>query len=186
VDIPTDLSRAQGELHPLGNPHYNADPRKGGLIADAIAKGLSRVDPAHAETYAKNRDAFKAEWTAKKKEWDQLAAPVRGKKAISHHADMVYLADYLGLELVGTVEIKPGIAPTAKHLEALALRMKEQRVPLILREVQYPEDSARWLASQTGAKIATVAVMGGAFPDSQTYFGFVEHNLRAIAEAVKP
>jgi zinc/manganese transport system substrate-binding protein len=184
-EIPTDLSRAQGELHPLGNPHYNLDPRNGGSIADILALGLSRLDPAHASTFAANRDAFKTELTSKLVEWEKLIVPIRGTKAISHHQDMTYLADYLGLKLMGTVELKPGIAPTPTHLQRLVVMMKAEKIPLIIREVQYSDKTAQWLVEQTGARVATVATMAGAFPDTKTYVGMIEHNLRAIVEALK-
>jgi zinc/manganese transport system substrate-binding protein len=185
VNVPTDLSRAHGELHPHGNPHYNTDPRHGAAIAESIAKGLSRLDPVHADVFEKNKAAFVLQLQSKIAEWNTLAAPLKGKKAVSHHEDIAYFADFLGLEMRGTVEVKPGIPPTARHLEELAVMMKKEQVPIILREVQYPENTARWLAGQTGAKVATIAVMGGAFPDSQSYTGFIEHNIRAILAAAQ-
>ena len=185
LDVPTTLSRAEGELHPQGNPHYNFDPRKGGMEADNIARGLSRLDAAHAADYARNAEAFKKELAAKMTEWEALKAPVRGKKVVSYHADMAYFGDYMGLERMGTVELKPGIAPTPKHLEELVEIMKTQKVPLIIHEIQYADDSAKWLTQHTGAKIADIATMGGAFPDSKTYFGMVEHNIRSVVNALK-
>jgi len=185
LDVPVVISRTEGEQHPLGNPHYNPDPRKGMMIADNIAKGLSRLDPKNTATYAKNRDAFEELLASKIDGWKRLAAVAHGKKAVSHHADLAYLADFLGLDMVGTIELKPGIAPTPRHLEELVLEMKQEQVPLIIHEVQYPTDTAEWLSTQTEAKIATIAVIGGAFPDSQTYFGMIDHNIRAIVDALK-
>jgi ABC-type Zn uptake system ZnuABC Zn-binding protein ZnuA len=97
---------------------------------------------------------------------------------------MPYFAGFLGIDMIGTVELKPGIAPTPKHLEELVGLMKSEKATLILREVQYSDSTAQWLAAQTGAKIAVVATMGGAFPDSQTYIGMVEHNINAVLQAV--
>lgn len=185
LDVAKNVSRAEGEVHPAGNPHYNVDPRKGAAIAEAIAKGFSRLDPAGAEAYAKNAAAFKAELAKRLEQWRRDAAPLRGVKAVSYHKDMVYLAEFAGLQMSGEVEPKPGIAPTPRHLESLANRMNAHQVKLIAREVHFSADSARWLAQKTGAKIATIAVMGGAFPDSQDYFGMIEHNLNALLEASK-
>jgi len=185
LEVPTVISRAEGEQHPMGNPHYNTDPRKGSMIADAIARGLSRLDPPHTGVYAANRDRFKKELASKMEEWSRLTAPIRGKKAVSYHPDMSYLAEYLGLDLVGTIELKAGIPPTPRHLEELVRKMKDEKASLILREIQYSDDTSRWLSDQTGAKVAAVATMGGAFPDSQTYFGMIEHNLRTILEALR-
>ncbi|MBV9079637.1 MAG: zinc ABC transporter substrate-binding protein, partial [Elusimicrobia bacterium] len=111
--------------------------------------------------------------------------PLVGKKAVSYHPSMPYFAEFLGLKMIGTIELKPGIPPTPRHLEELVPTMKSEKCDLILREVQYSNDTAQWLATQTGAKIATVATMGGAFPDSGTYFGMIDHNIKAVLDALK-
>jgi ABC-type Zn uptake system ZnuABC Zn-binding protein ZnuA len=184
LDVPVVISRAEGEQHPLGNPHYNIDPRNGSLIAESIAKGLERLDPAHAAVFEKNKQAFDQKLQAKIAEWKKSAASLRGIKAVSYHPSMPYFADFLGITMIGTVELKPGVAPTPKHLEELVEKMKDDKVTLILREVQYSDSTALWLASQTNAKIATVATIGGAFPDSQTYIGMVEHNIQSVLTTV--
>lgn len=183
LNVPENLSRSEGEVHPHGNPHYNLDPRQGDVMAETIAAGLTRLDPSQAATFAKNLETFKATLATKRKEWEKMAAPLKGVRVVSHHEDMLYLAEYVGLKVMGTVEPKPGIAPSPKHLEKLAQLMKNEKVPLILREVQYPESTAQWLADRTGAQIAVVATMGNAFPDSGTYIGMIDHNIRAVIEA---
>ena len=185
LEVPTVLSRAEGEQHPLGNPHYNIDPRNGKIIAKEIADKLSVLDPSHAAVYEKNRQVFDRELELKIEEWRKLAASLKGTGAVSYHPSMAYLADFLGLKMEGTVELKAGIAPTPKHLEGLVSLMKKDNVKLILREVQYSQETADWLAQETGAKVATVATMGGAFPDSGTYFGMIDHNIHSILEALR-
>src|SRR5207247_1853608 len=132
----------------------------------AIAAGLSRIDAADREMFQKNAEDFKKRLAAKTAEWKSLSAPARGIKAVSHHPDMIYLADFMGLHLAGTVELKAGIPATPRHLEELVQKMKAEKVPLIVREIQYDANEAKWLAEQTGARIAPIATMGGAFPDS--------------------
>jgi ABC-type Zn uptake system ZnuABC Zn-binding protein ZnuA len=184
LDVPMVISRAEGEQHPLGNPHYNIDPRNGKFIADAIAKGLSRLDPAHSSDFEKNKAAFLQKLDAKISEWKIKAAKVQGVKAVSYHPSMPYFASFMWIQMVDTIELKPGIAPTPRHLEELVAKMNNEHVQLILREVQYSEETARWLAEKTGAKIVTVATIGGAFPDANTYIGMIEHNVNAVVEAV--
>lgn len=186
MDVPATLSRSEGELHPDGNPHYNIDPRKGNAMADAIAEGLSRVDPSHAALYEKNRDAFKMNLAIKLKEWSALKSKLSCKTAVSHHADMVYFADYMGLRIVQTVEPKPGIAATARHLEEVVAAINSQKIPLIIHEIQYPKDTAAWLMEHTQARVADIATMGSAFPDTQTYLGMIEHNIRSVVETCRP
>lgn len=185
LEVPERISRAEGEQHPQGNPHYNIDPRNGGAIADAVAEGFARLDPAGAEDYRGNAAAFKKELEGRLARWREAVAPLKGLKAVSQHRDMVYLADFAGLVMIGEAEPKPGIAPTPKHLADLAGRMKAEGARLVIREVHYSPASAKWLAERTGAKVADVAVMGGAFPDAKDYFGMIEHNVRALVEAAK-
>lgn len=185
LDVPTNLSRSEGELHPYGNPHYTMDPRQGGLMADNIAASLSRLDPTHAQTYAANRDAFKRELEGRIAGWRKAGEALAGTLAVSHHQDMAYLADFLGLKLVGTVELKPGIAPTPTHLRELVAQMKAQNVKLLIREIQFSDKTARWIADQTGARLADVSTMAGAYPDNQTYFDFIDRNIRSIVAAAK-
>jgi zinc/manganese transport system substrate-binding protein len=185
IDVPATLDRSQGELHPKGNPHYNIDPQNGQNIVDAIAAGLSRIDSAHQPAFEKNRDAFKQQLRSKMKEWEALAAFVKGVKAISYHRDQVYFARFMGLELVGEIEPKPGISPSPRHLETVAERMKKEGIRLIIHEAHYSDKTTSWLVRETGAKIAKVATMGGAYPGTETYIGLIDHNVRAVVDAVK-
>lgn len=185
MDVPSKLDRAEGEQHAHGNPHYNVDPRNGGLIADNLAEGFSRLDPAGAERYRRNAAAFKAELERRLAAWRELVAPLKGVKAVSQHRDMVYLADFAGLVMIGETEPKPGIAPTPRHLAALAERMKAEGARVIIREAHYSPAVANWLAERTGAKIASVAVMAGAFPDARDYLGMIDRNIRAIVRAAE-
>lgn len=185
LEVPAALDRSEGEQHQHGNPHYNVDPRNGGLIADNIAAGFSRLDPAGAQIYRRNAAAFKAELERRLVDWRKLAAPLKGLKVVSQHRDIVYLADFAGLVMIGETEPKPGIAPTPRHLAALAQRMKAEGARVIIREAHYSPAVANWLAERTGAKVASLAVMAGAFPDARDYFGMVDRNLRALAEAAK-
>jgi zinc/manganese transport system substrate-binding protein len=185
VDIPAVISRDQGEQHPDGNPHYNTDPRKGTAISRAIAEKFSKLDPKNSSIYEKNRVAFDQALAEKIKEWDRKLSSLKGIKAVAYHKDMAYFSNYLGISLIGEIELKPGIAPSPRHLEELVVQMKQENAKLILFEIQYSDKTAKWLAEQTGAKIAPVATMGGAFPDSNTYFGMIEHNLNSVLEVIK-
>jgi ABC-type Zn uptake system ZnuABC Zn-binding protein ZnuA len=185
LEKPADLSRAQGELHPAGNPHYELDPNNGLAAAKNIEEGFARLDPAHAEDYKKNYAAYAAKLkgaiTALKKEM----APLKGLKAISYHQDIAYLASFTGLDFVDTVELKPGVPPTPPHLSKLVDEMKAKEVKLIVLEQQYSPRDANWLAEQTGAKVAVIGVMAHAFPDADTYIRFAQHNVKALLEAAK-
>jgi zinc/manganese transport system substrate-binding protein len=184
LEKPASLSRSEGEIHPFGNPHYNLDPEDGALIARNIAAGFTRVDPEHAADYDKNLKAYLAELNAKLVEWRKWVAPLKGLKAVSYHQDVAYLARFTGLEFVGTLEPKPGVAPTPTHLEQLVAQMKQQNVTLVVREQQYDPKFPEFLAEKTGAKVAVIGAMAKALPDTDTFIKMSERNLKNILSAL--
>lgn len=185
LEVPSSQNRSQGELHPLGNPHIALDPVRGRLMAQAIAEGLERIDPGGAAAYRDGLQRFTALLDGKIAEWAALAAPLRGVKAVSYHRDLIYLADRYGLDLVGTIETKPGVPATPGHLAELIESMKRDRVPLVVREVAYELPLAATVAERTGARVATVSTLAGGLPGANTYVEFIEANLHALLDALK-
>jgi len=185
LEVPSSQNRSQGELHPLGNPHFNLDPVRGKLMAKAIADGLARVDPEGAGAYQAGLARFTELLDRKIAEWQRLAAPLRGVKAVSIHRDLVYLADRYGIELVGTIETKPGVPATPRHLEELVDTMKREQVKLVIREVAYEMSLARSVAERTGARVATVSTLAGGLPGTEGYVESLEANLVALVRAVQ-
>jgi zinc/manganese transport system substrate-binding protein len=185
LEVPTSQNRSQGELHPLGNPHIALDPVRGKQMAKAIADGLARVDPAGAATYQAGLARYTALLDQKIAEWEKLAAPLRGVKAVSYHQDLIYLANRFGLELVGTIETKPGVPATPGHLEELVDTMKREQVKLVIREVAYEMPLARTVAERTGAQVATISTLAGGLPGTESYVESVEANLKALLGAVQ-
>lgn len=184
LEVPTSQSRAQGELHPLGNPHFSLDPVQGKLMARAIAEGLERVDPDGAEVYRQGLARYLELLDRKIAEWQVLAAPLRGIKAVSYHQDLPYLAARYGLELAGTIETKPGVPATPNHLEALVQTMRREHVQLVIQEVAYERSLAATVAKQTGARLVTIATLTGGLDGADTYVAFVEANLKALVDAL--
>lgn len=184
LEVPSSQSRAQGDLHALGNPHYNLDPERGKQMAQAIAEGLARLDPAGEAAYREGLARFSAEVDRRLAEWLERAAPLRGVKIVSHHDDLPYLAERFGLVRVGTLEVKPGVPPTPGHLEALTRLMQREQVRLIVHEVSYDPALARSLAQRTGARIATLSVMAGGLGE-EGYLASIEANLEALLAALQ-
>jgi zinc/manganese transport system substrate-binding protein len=185
LEVPSSQNRSQGELHPLGNPHFNLDPVRGKQMARAIAEGLERVDPAGAASYRDGLARFTALLDEKIAAWQQLAAPLRGVKAVSYHRDLVYLADRYGLQLVDTIETKPGVPATAAHLKELLDTMKRDDARLVIREVVYEMPLAQTVAERSGARVVTIATQAGGLPSATTYVEFIEANLQALVQAVQ-
>jgi ABC-type Zn uptake system ZnuABC Zn-binding protein ZnuA len=184
-EVPTDLSRAKGELHPLGNPHFNLDPEDGRLIAQAIAEGLTSNFPQHRKKFETNLKEFLAQLDAKIREWEAVARPLKGVKFVSYHADFTYFADRFGLDYVGTIEFKPGIEPTAAHLVELVQNMKTGGVKIVLREPHFSEKVPNQIANEVGGLVVKLPIMVGGAPEVKTYFDLIEYNLRTLLKAAQ-
>jgi len=184
-EVPTDLSRAKGELHPAGNPHFNLDPEAGRLIAQTIAEGLTLNFPQHRATFESNLKTFLSQLDAKIREWEQMAKPLKGVKFISYHADFTYFADRFGMEYVGTIELKPGIEPTAAHLVELVQSMKTEGVKVVIREPHFSEKVPNQIAAQVNGQVVKLPIMVGGAPEVKTYFDLIEYNLRTLLKAAQ-
>ncbi len=183
LDKPTTLSRAEGEIHSQGNPHYNLSPDNGPLIATNVARRLAEIDSEHAADYQRNLKAYLAELEPKVAEWRKWVEPLKGLKAVSYHSDVVYLGRFTGIEFIDSLELKPGVAPTPSHLAKVVAKMRERNARLVVREQHFEPKTSDWVASQTGAKVAVVGVMANAFPQTETFVKFSERNLRSLLEA---
>jgi zinc/manganese transport system substrate-binding protein len=183
LEVPTSQNRTQGELHPLGNPHFNLDPEQSKPMARAIAEGLERIDPAGAASYREGLARFDALADQKIQELARIAAPLRGVKAVSYHQDLVYLARRYGIDLVGTIEVKPGIPATPGHLQELLETMKQQKVQLVIHEISYDPGLGASLAEKTGARVATVSAMAGGL-GQPGYFESIQADLEALVTAL--
>jgi zinc/manganese transport system substrate-binding protein len=184
-EVPTDLSRAKGELHPMGNPHFNLDPDDGRLIAQTIAEGLTLNFPQYRKKFETNLKDFLAQLDAKIREWDAMARPLKGVKFISYHQDFTYFADRFGLEYVGTIEFKPGIEPTAAHLVELVGRMQAEGVKIVVREPHFSEKVPNQIAAQVNGQVVKLPITVGGLPEVKTYFDLIEYNLRALLKTAQ-
>jgi zinc/manganese transport system substrate-binding protein len=151
----------------------------------AIADGLVRLDPAHESTYKANLAAYLEKLEAAIARWEKEAAPLRGKKLVSYHPDLLYFAERFGMEAVGTIELRAGVDPTPSHIEELEEQMRRDKVDLVVRELHYPAALAETVAQSTGAKLVELPVMAGGLPDTKDYISFVDHNVRTMLKAVQ-
>lgn len=184
LEIPTSVSRAEGDLHPSGNPHYNLDPHNGKIIARNIAEGLARNFPQHRAAFQKNLNVYLVElekWIAR---WEELARPLKGVKYVPYHNEWVYFAKRYGLEEVGRVEPRPGIEPSPSHIVNLAQTIKQQKAQLIIYGPQ-SDRIPRQLAMQTGAKPLRLPTMAGGSAEIDTYIKMIDHNIKTLVAATK-
>jgi len=175
------VSRAQGDVHARGNPHYWLDPRNGVRLAEAIARRLSELDPAHADAFGANRAAFERQLSERLTQWQSQLTPLKGKPVLAYHKSFVYLAHAFGFDIVGEVEPKPGIPPNAAHLQQLIRQIRVQKVGLLIMEPYYERRSADYLREQTGIPVAIVPNSVGGAPGTDDYLGLFDVIVRTLA-----
>jgi zinc/manganese transport system substrate-binding protein len=184
VDVPKSTDHSEGDVHPYGNPHYLLDPVLAKTVVQNICAALIIAAPEHEADFVKNRDAYLTKLDAKIAEWQQLAAPLKGVKFVSYHEHWPYFAARFGLVYFGTIELKPGIDPTPRHIEELVTNMKAEHVPIVVREPQFPEKVPALIAKQTGATLVKLPIMPGGVPNTATYIEMMDYIVHSMVNAM--
>jgi zinc/manganese transport system substrate-binding protein len=186
LDVPTGpVSRAQGDLHPGGNPHFLTDPRRAVKVAEAIAAKLSALDGASAAYYAQRLQDFQRRIQAAQARWEQELAPVRGRKIFTRHRTMTYFFDWSGIVSAGELEPRPGVPPPPSHLADLVLVAQREGVKAISVENYYDTKSAEVVARHSPAKIVQIPGDVGGEPAAATYEKYVDILVGRIAGALR-
>jgi zinc/manganese transport system substrate-binding protein len=183
---PTEqVTRAMGDVHPYGNPHYWTDPSNGKVIARAIAAKLTQLDPAGKADYDKNLAAFEAKLDARSKEWDAKMAPYVGTKVVTFHDSWPNFAKRFRLTVAGHVEPKPGIPPTPSHTLEIINLIQSDKIPLILVEPYFDRKTPDSIAAKTGATVVTFYPSVGGVPAIKDYFDLFDYDIDAFVAAMK-
>lgn len=172
-----------GHAHGVGNPHYWLDPNNAAVITGNVVEALARLDPANAKFYERQRNEFLARLDERIKQWANRLAPLAGKPLITYHNNWPYLARRFRLNFIGTLEPRPGVAPSAAELARLIKRMQAEKVSVIVRHPQEPSRDVDFLARKTGARVAVLAASVGDLPQAQDYFSLFDTNVAALLAA---
>ena len=186
LDKPQGLiTRAMGDVHALGNPHYWLDPLNGRKIAGTIATRLAELRPDDADYFRERAAAFQHALDERMAgAWKVAMEPLRGQKIVTYHKSWIYFADRFGLEVVAELEPKPGVPPTAAHLEAVAEIARNAGAKIILQEPFYSTKAAERVAEQVGARVVVVANSVGGQPEATDYLALMDLIVNRIS-AVK-
>jgi zinc/manganese transport system substrate-binding protein len=169
LQVPTSVDRAQGDIHPDGNPHYQTDPHNIAAVAAELVQRMATLDPANAAEYQKRYADFKTRWDAAMKKWEQQAAPLRGMKLIAYHDGWIYMSTWLGIDIVGFLEPKPGIPPSPAHLSELVNLAQGQKVQGIIYTPYEDPEAGDWLSQRAGAATAMIPDTVGADNDKDLF-----------------
>lgn len=184
LDVPqTKVDRSQGDIHPMGNPHYWVPPDSAKRLAALIAQRLKQLDPDGASEYDKRVSDFDSRVDAKVKEWQPLIEKARGKTVATYHKSWSYVSSWLGLHEVDYVEPKPGIPPDPRHLAHLIGEMKAAHATLLLMESFYSRSVASLVAEKAGATLLVLPTDLKAQPGIDSWFDLAQAVLQAIANS---
>jgi zinc/manganese transport system substrate-binding protein len=179
-----NVDRSQGDVHPLGNPHYWLDPENGRRIAKLFRETFSRLDPKNATVYEANEKAFTQRLDAAERSWQADLAKIKGQPVVAWHTSWRYFADYNGMNIVGFMEPKPGVPPSPAHLAGLIQTMKRTGAKVIVMEPFYDRKMADFVASKTGAKVLVLPPSVGGVKGLDDYIQLMTHDIRQLAAAL--
>lgn len=186
LDIPTgQITRAMGDVHPQGNPHYWLDPGNGRRVAQAIQTKLSAMDPANAAYFAQRYADFDKRLAEGEKRWDAALAPYKGLKIVTYHRSWPNFADRFGLDVMGYVEPKPGIPPSPAHTLDLIAAMKQGGVKILLVEPYFDLKTPNSIARETGAKVLVMPPSVGGDKAITDYVKLFDYDVSLLAAAIK-
>jgi len=185
LDIPTALDRAAGDIHPGGNPHIQTDPRNIARVAGALAQRLAEIDPAGAAVYQSRYRDFARRWDAALQRWGREAQPLKGVLVVAHHKSWTYLYAWLGMREIAELEPKPGVEPTASHLEGLLAQLKGQPARAIIRSAYEDARASQWLAERTGVPAIMLPFTVGGTDKARDLFGLYDDTVQRLLGALK-
>ena len=178
VEKPATVDRGMGDVHPLGNPHYHFSPSNILRVAEGMSRLLAEADRAHADVYLANYKAFAGRMKEREKQWH--AVPLKGKKFIAYHKYFEYLAPEFGFQIAGYLEPKPGIPPSAAHIEELIQYMKNTQPAGILISPVYSLKEAEFLSEKTRVKVIVLPHDVGSMPGTDDWFSFMDKVMASL------
>jgi zinc/manganese transport system substrate-binding protein len=186
LEIPTgQITRAMGDVHPSGNPHYWLGPDNGRRIAQLIQKKLTEISPADAAYFAERYADFDRRLGEAEKRWQAAMAPYKGVKVVTYHRSWPNFTDAFGLDVIGYVEPKPGIPPSPSHTLELIQEMKRQNVKIVMIEPYFDRKTPDAIGRETGAQVIVLAPSVGGEKEVTDYFKLFDYDVNLVVNAIK-
>jgi zinc/manganese transport system substrate-binding protein len=185
VEKPEHFDRAMGDIHPLGNPHIQLDPRNVAAVAKALTARLTAIDPAGADYYATRAADFGKRWSEAMARWQEKAAALKDVPVVIMHRDQAYLCRWLGLKEIAAIEPKPGVPPSAGYLSQLVTKLAATPPKLILLNAYNDPKAANWLAERVHAPAVVLPFSVGGSKEAKDLFGLYDDTIDKLLGAVK-
>src|ERR1700730_17009418 len=186
LEVPTGtITRAMGDVHPQGNPHYWMDPENGKRIGKEIADKLSEIRQGDRAYFQQRLADFTTRLDAAEKRWLAQMAPYKGTKVVTYHRSFPNFAERFGLDIVGYVEPRPGIPPTPQHTLDLINEMKQKNVKLVLVEPYFDLKTPLSIGRETGAQVLVMPPSVGGVKEITDYFKLFDYDIGLLVDAIK-
>jgi zinc/manganese transport system substrate-binding protein len=180
---PTRLDRAEGDVHPQGDPHIQTDARNIARVAEPLAARLAQLDPANAAYYQARYRDFAQRWSTALARWEQQAAPLKGLPVVVQHKAFSYLMDWLGMREVAALEPKPGIEPTTSHLSQVLALLQREPAKVVLRAAYQGDRPSQWLAERAKINAVTLPFTVGGTAGARDLFGLYDDTIQRLLKA---
>ncbi len=185
LEVPARVDRADGDVHALGNPHIHLDPRNIAKVASALALRLAELDPPGASHYSARHEAFAAKWGEAQRKWLEQATPLKGVALIEHHRNLSYLVAWLGMRSEGSLEPKPGIEPSAAHLNALLKTIDKRPIRLVVHMTYQDARAAQWLGQNARVPVVALPNTVGGSDKAKDLFSLYDDIVARLLAAVR-
>lgn len=177
---PQRLDRSEGDVHPAGDPHIQADPRNIARVAVALAARLAELDPANAAHYQARMKQFADRWNAAIARWEREAASLKGAPIVVQHKAFTYLIAWLGMNEIAALEPKPGIEPTTAHLSAVLATLERQPAKMVLRAAYQSDRASQWIAERTKIRAVTLPFTVGGTDAARDLTGLFDDTIQRL------
>lgn len=183
LDATANVDRAQGDIHPQGNPHIQTSPHNILAVARALSERLRKIDSANSDSYEEKLELFATSWREAVERWEARARPLEGTRVITHHKSWVYLEKWLGLREVANLEAIPGLPPTAAHLSRLTRQFGEGGADVIIRSPYQDQKSSNWLSERIGVPAIVLPLTIGGTEEATDLYSFFDDIISRLLEA---
>ncbi len=185
LEVPTRLDRGDGDVHTMGNPHIQTDPRNFLPVADAVTQRLIQLDPANTVDYQRRLAAFTQQWRAAIAKWEQQAAPLKGVSVVVQHQGFPYLSAWLGLKEVATLEPKPGMEPSAAHLSQVLNSLQQHPAKMVLRAAYQDGRPSEWIAQRAHITAVELPYTVGGKDAAKDLYGLFDDTIARLLAGLK-
>jgi zinc/manganese transport system substrate-binding protein len=181
---PARLDRAEGDVHPQGDPHIQTDARNIVRVAEPLAARMAQLDPGNAAHYHARYADFAKRWHAALANWERQAAPLKGVPVVVQHKAFTYLVDWLGMREVAALEPKPGIEPTTSHLAEVLALLQREPAKMVLRAAYQGDRASQWLAGRAKIKAVTLPFTVGGTEGARDLFGLYDDTIQRLLKGM--